>query len=79
MMAELNARERKDCWKLAVALQNVIERWEDRHPYIEIGGAALCKDGSVSCYIIKRDRKIKRKRGVLLYIPRLKKKPVMVI
>src|SRR3990172_9362736 len=41
----LTERERKDCWKLSVALQNVIERWEDKHPYIAVEGATLCKDG----------------------------------
>jgi hypothetical protein len=65
--------EKRAVHKLSIRLQTIIEKWEDARPHIEIMGATLCKDGSVSLYFRKSERKIKRKRGVWISFPTRKK------
>lgn len=69
----LTDADKRAVHKLSIRLQTTIEKWEDARPYIEIMGACLCKDGSVSLYFRKSDRKIKRKRGVWISFPAKKK------
>ena len=72
-MKPLTLKEKQDIFKLSVLIQTTVEKWEDKRPYIEVSGLCLCKDGSVSLYIRRSDRKIKRKRGFWLRIPRAAK------
>lgn len=70
--AEWTEKERRAVFTLSVALQNLVERFEDKNEYFDILGFSMMKDGSVSVTAVKKSRPIKRSRTFSIFLPRKK-------